>query len=125
MSNTEKISWLALGRGIDSASRSDLQLLSLAASALLDRGEGLPLNQRLARNIGFDDIGFRGGSGLEETIISLGKRLSSRLYLTVERSIGGTSTLAKLRYEVARRWYLQALAGTESALDLFFTFTFD
>jgi autotransporter translocation and assembly factor TamB len=45
--------------------------------------------------------------------------------LTVERSIGGTSTLAKLRYEVARRWYLQALAGTESALDLFFTFTFD
>lgn len=125
MSNTEKISWLALGRGLDSASRSDLQLLSLAASALLDRGEGLPLNQRLARNIGFDDIGFRGGSGLEETIISLGKRLSSRLYLTVERSIGGTSTLAKLRYEVARRWYLQALAGTESALDLFFTFTFD
>jgi translocation and assembly module TamB len=125
MSNTEKISWLALGRGIDSASRSDLQLLSLAASALLDRGEGLPLSQQVARNIGLDDIGLRGGSGLEETIVTLGKRLSSRLYLTLERSLGGTSTLAKLRYEVARRWYLQAVAGTESALDIFFSLSFD
>jgi translocation and assembly module TamB len=125
MSNTEKISWLALGRGIDSVSRSDLQLLSLATSSLLDRGEGLPLNQRIARNIGLDDIGLRGGAGVEETIVTLGKRLSSRLYLTLERSLVGTSTLAKLRYEVARRWTLQAITGTESALDIFFTLSFD
>lgn len=125
MSSTEKIAWLALGRGLDATSRNDLAVLSLAASALLDRGEGLPLNQRIAQNIGLDDIGVRGGAGLEETIVSVGKRLSKNLYLTIERSVSGASTLAKLRYEVARRWQVQALTGTESALDVFFTFSFD
>ena len=45
--------------------------------------------------------------------------------MTFERSLAGTSTVAKLRYEVGKRWYIQTLTGTENALDVFFAFTFD
>lgn len=125
MSETEKMSWLVLGRGLDGASRNDLQLLSLVASTLFSGREGLPLNQRLARNFGIDDIGFRGGTGLEETVVTVGKRISKNWYLSFERSLSGLSTLAKLRYEVARRWYIEGLTGTENAVDIFFIFRFD
>ena len=140
MPTSEKLSWLALGRGIEDASRNDLQVLSLAASALLGSSDSLPLTQRLARTVGLDDFSVQSGTGtssnssstnangtanLEETIVSVGKRLSKNVYLSFERSLSGTSTLAKLRYEVARRWYIQTLTGTENAADIFFTFNFD
>ncbi len=140
MSNTETLSWLALGRGLDSASRSDLQVLSLAAGALLSSGEGMPLQSRLAKSFGIDEVSLRSDSSLansasttngtsqstlETTVVTVGKRLSRRLYMTFERSLAGTSTVAKLRYEVGKRWYIQTLAGTENAVDVFFAFTFD
>lgn len=141
MPTSEKLSWLALGRGIEDASRNDLQVLSLAASALLGPSDSLPLTQRLAKTVGLDDFSVHSGTGssgsinsvsntagtpnLEETIVSVGKRLSKNVYASFERSLSGTSTLAKLRYEVARRWYIQTLTGTENAADIFFTFNFD
>lgn len=131
MPDTEILSWLALGRGLDTASRNDLQLLSLAARALLSRGEGMPLQSQLAKSFGLDEVALRsdsslqGDTSLETTVVAVGKRLSRRLYLTFERSLAGTSTVAKLRYEVGRRWYVQTLTGTENAIDVFFTFTFD
>ena len=140
MSNTETLSWLALGHGLDSASRNDVQVLSLAAGALLTSGEGIPLQTRLARNFGIDEVTLRSDSSLassstttngttqsqlETTVVAVGKRLSRRLYMTFERSLAGTSTVAKLRYEVGKRWYIQTLTGTENALDVFFAFTFD
>jgi len=140
MSNTETLSWLALGHGLDSASRNDVQVLSLAAGALLSSGEGMPLQTRLAKNFGIDEVSLRSDSSLagpststnggtqsqlETTVVAVGKRLSRRLYMTFERSLAGTSTVAKLRYEVGKRWYIQTLTGTENALDVFFAFTFD
>ncbi len=139
MSNTEILSWLALGHGLDSASRNDVQVLSLAAGALLSSGEGIPLQSRLAKNFGIDEVSLRSDSSLasgsttngssqsqlETTVVTVGKRLSRRLYMTFERSLAGTSTVAKLRYEVGKRWYIQTLTGTENALDVFFAFTFD
>ncbi|HEU4622873.1 MAG TPA: translocation/assembly module TamB domain-containing protein, partial [Burkholderiaceae bacterium] len=134
MTNTEKLSWLVLGRGVDNATRGDLQTLGLAASALFSRGDGPSATSRIARAVGVDEISLRGSTDqanasgqttAESAVVAIGKRLTDRLYLTFERSLAGTSTVAKLKYEVARRWSVQTSAGTDNALDVFYTVRFD
>ncbi|CAN5229689.1 translocation/assembly module TamB domain-containing protein [soil metagenome] len=125
MSETEKLSWLALGRGIDSASGTDLQLIGIAASALFGNQNSTPLGSRLGSGIGLDQLDVRSDATTQETIVSVGKRLSDRLLLTFERSLSGTSTVAKLRYEVGRSWSVQTTTGTEQAIDVFYTFSFN
>ena len=125
MTNTEILSWLVLGRGLEGTTRKDAQLLSLAAGALLSKGDSVPVQTRLARSVGLDEISVRDDATLETSVIAIGKRLSDRLYLSFERSLSGPATLAKLRYEVGKRWFIQGLTGTDNAVDVFFSFQFD
>lgn len=123
--DSDKLSWLVLGRGSDDLVRGDVDLLSAAAGALLATGESVALQARLAQATGLDEIGLRGGGALEQTVVTLGKRLSSRAYLGYEQGVTGLGGLVKLDYQLTRRWSLQARSGQESAVDLFFTLRFD
>ncbi|WP_028312548.1 translocation/assembly module TamB domain-containing protein [Derxia gummosa] len=136
MSDTERLSWIATGRGLDDSSRADLQYLSVAASALMSDNSGVPLTKRVAGAIGFDSISIGNrtptsavrGSSLnqqEVAFVSIGKRLSNRLTFTFERALTGIGTFARLRYEVGRKFYVQTTTGDENAIDAFYTFTFD
>ncbi|MCY1313563.1 hypothetical protein D9M70_640980 [compost metagenome] len=55
----------------------------------------------------------------------MGKRLSSQLYLTYERSLAGAMGTVSMFYDLSRRLTLRARAGEENALDLIFTQRFD
>lgn len=121
----DKLSWLVLGRGSDDLARGDVDVLSAAAGALLAAGESVALQARLAQATGLDEIGLRGGGALEQTVVTLGKRLSSRAYLGYEQSVTGLGGLVKLDYRLTRRWSLQARSGRENSVDLFYTFRFD
>ncbi|WP_085316298.1 translocation/assembly module TamB domain-containing protein [Derxia lacustris] len=138
MSDTERLSWIATGRGLDEASRSDLQYLSVAASALMSDSSGVPMTKRVASAIGFDSISIgnrsattvssaRGSSLTSQDVafVTIGKRLSSRLTFTFERALSGVGTFAKLRYEIGRKFYVQTTTGDENAIDAFYTFSFD
>lgn len=125
MSQTEKLSWLVLGRGLDNASGADLQLIGIAASALLGGSNSTPLGSRLGSRLGLDQVDVRSDATTQQTIVSVGKRLSDRLLLTFEQSVQGTSTLAKLRYQAGKRWSIQSTTGSEQAIDVFYTFSFD
>lgn len=125
VSDTEKLSWLVLGHGTESASGSQFDALSAAANALFGAAQGASLQARLAQSIGLDEVGIGRAQGLESTVLTLGKRLSSRAFLTYEQGVSGASTLVKLRYQLSRRLSLQAETGTSTALDLFYTWTFD
>jgi translocation and assembly module TamB len=121
----DKLSWLVLGRGGDDLARGDIDVLSAAAGALLAAGESVALQARLAQATGLDEIGLRGGGALEQTVVTLGKRLSSRAYLGYEQGVTGLGGLVKLDYRLTRRWSLQARSGRENSVDLFYTFRFD
>jgi translocation and assembly module TamB len=120
----EKIAWLTLGRGLDSATKADAGLLQAAASALLTRGDSVPVTRRIASAFGLDSVGVR-GSTAEDQVISLGKRISDRLYLSYEQGFGIASSVVRIDYTLRRGLALRAEAGTTAGFGIFFNRAFD
>lgn len=126
VSEGERLSWLVLGRAPSDATKADLGLLQAAAGALLARGDSMPLDRRIARNFGLDEVSFRGSGETQDRAIALGKRLSDKVYVSYEQGIGTvTSSLVKLDYALSRRWSVRAETGTTSGWGLFYRFSWD
>ena len=123
--DSEKLSWLVLGHGLEDASGQDYNALHAAAGLLLSAGESVTLQQKIAHATGFEDVSLKGSGELEGTMLALGKRLSSRAYLSYEHGLTGASSLVKINYTLTKRISAQAQAGTAPALDLFYTFRFE
>jgi translocation and assembly module TamB len=120
----EKISWLTLGRGLDSATKADAGLLQAAASALLTTGGSVPVTRRIASAFGLDSVGVR-GSTAQDQVISLGKRVSNRLYLSYEQGFGIASSVIRIDYTLRRGLALRAEAGTTAGFGIFFNRAFE
>jgi len=123
VSDTEKLSWLVLGHGLDQAGKSQYAMLSLAASALFANNESVPLQTKIARAAGLDDLSFAGNDA-ETAAVSFGKRLTSDLYLSYEKSISGLLDVARLTYFITPVWQIRGASGAESAVDVLYTFSF-
>ena len=128
----ERLSWLVLGRSSGDASQADLGLLQAAAGALLASGDAMPLDRRLARSVGLDEVSLRGTGEVQDRVVALGKRLSDRAYVSYERGLGAVaSNLVKLDYALSQRWSLRAETGsttagsTTSGWGLFYRFSWD
>ena len=121
----DTLTWLVLGREPTGLGRDDTALLQRAALALLagDRGGGPGLVQRL----GLDELSLsRGnssgtGTGTGDTIISLGKQISRRVYVGYAHALGTTGGTWELIYRVAGRLTLRARSGAENAIDAIWT----
>ena len=122
----ERISWLVLGRPPSDATKADLGMLQVAAGALLSRGDAQPLDRRIARAFGVDEITLRGTGEAADRVVAVGKRLSDKLYISYEQGIGTVaSNLVKMDYSLSRRWSLRAETGTSSGGGLFYRFSWD
>jgi translocation and assembly module TamB len=133
MSETEKLSWLLLGRGSEGLGRTDTAVLQRAAVALL-AGEGEAPTDSLLRALGIDDLsvgqvsgqtsGQASGDG-RETVIRLGKQLSRNWYAGYERGVNATAGTFQLIYRVAQRFTLRAQSGLENSVDLIWTWRYE
>jgi translocation and assembly module TamB len=123
--DSEKLSWLVLGHGLEDASGQDYSAMQAAAGMLLAAGESVTLQQRIAYATGFEDVSLKGTGELEGTMLALGKRLSTRAYLSYEHGLTGANNLVKINYTLTKRISVQAQAGTTPAMDIFYTFRFD
>ena len=122
----ERLSWLVLGRPPSNATQADLGLLQAAAGALLAGGDSVPLDRRIARRFGLDEVSLRGGSEVADRVVAFGKRLSDRLYISYEQGLGAVATnLVKLDYALGRRWTLRAETGSASGGGLFYRYAWD
>ncbi len=119
MSETDKLSWLVLGRASDTLGRTDTALLQRAALALLS-GEGEGKGDQLTRRLGLDQLSFRQSSpgDVRSTVISLGKQLSSRWYIGYEQGLNNAVGGFQLIYRLAQRFTLRAQTGGDNSLDL-------
>ncbi|MFM9437076.1 translocation and assembly module TamB [Janthinobacterium sp. CG_23.3] len=132
--DSEKLAWLVLGHGTEGTAGNELGLLTTAAGALFGgSGGGGGLQSRLANTFGLDEVGLAqaqgsgtgSAKGLENTVVTLGKRLSRRAYLSFEQGASSASSLVKLRYKLNERITLQFQTGTNNALDVLYTWAFD
>ncbi|GGZ03094.1 translocation/assembly module TamB domain-containing protein [Pseudoduganella plicata] len=126
--DSEKLSWLVLGHGTQDMAGSEMALLSTAAGALFG-GKG---GGSLANKVGLDELGVGqatgsngNAKGLENTVVTVGKKLSSRAYLSFEQGAGTATSLVKLRYKLNERITLQFQTGTNNALDVLYSWAFD
>lgn len=122
LSDTDKLSWLVLGRASDGLGSADTALLQRAAMALL-AGEGEAPTDAVLKAIGLTDFSLRQTTDgdVRATVVSVGKQLSRRWYVGYERSVNATSGTWQLIYRAAQRFTLRAQSGDDSALDLIWT----
>ena len=118
MSDSDKLSWLLLGRAPDGLGRADTALLQRAALALL-AGEGEARTDTLLRSLGIDELSLRQGDGdTRDTVITLGKQISRRWYVGYERSVNATTGTWQLIYRIAQRFTVRVQSGAESSIDM-------
>ncbi|HEY6133471.1 MAG TPA: translocation/assembly module TamB domain-containing protein [Rubrivivax sp.] len=121
MSETDKLSWLILGRGPDGLGRTDTALVQGAALALL-AGEGEGPTDKVLKAIGIDDLSFRQTEGdTRDTVIMLGKQLNRQWYVGYERGVNAASGSWQVIYRIAQRFTLRAQSGEDNSLDLIWT----
>ncbi len=127
VTDSEKLSWLILGRplgagGVDSA-------LLLAAAGSIFGSSSSSITQQLSDTLGVDEISFRQGetgNPLGSQIGTIGKRLSSRSYISYERGLtNSTASVTKLTYNLTPKITVVTQTGVDSAVDMFYTFRFD
>ena len=71
-------------------------------------------------------MGVRGGGGaVAQQFLTVGKRLTDRLYVAVEQSLGGTENLLRLEMSLTERIALRAQAGTNSSVGVFYRYLWD
>lgn len=143
--DTEKLAWLILGHGSDQMSAGDATVLFGAAGGLLGNDSSKLLGT-LKRTFNVDEFGIRqgdlgatggrqqtsrvAGSSVDTTggtgsqILSIGKRLSSNALLSYEQSLGKAEGIVKLTVNLTRQISLIGRAGSDNALDIFYTITF-
>ena len=126
--DSEKLAWLVLGRPASGAG-AEAAVLQQAALALLS-GRGSTQSDSVTRALGLDELSFQGESKLADgstsaATITLGKRLSSQLYVSYQRSLVGAMGTVAVFYDVSRFLSLRAQAGDDNAIDLIFSHRFD
>jgi len=132
VSDSDKLSWLVLGHSMETATGDQKGVLTAAAGALLGGAGGTGgIQSKIANSLGVDELGLKQGanggdaSGLESTVVTVGKRISSRAYLSFEQGTSTASSLVRLRYKLTPRISLQFQTGTNSALDVLYSWAFD
>ena len=141
MGDAEKLSWLVLGTGLDDAQGAGQLLVLQAAATAMFGDEDDKYAPGLTERLGIDLLSVReqanttgtttgssvGGTSesAQGAVVTVGKRLSSRLFVTYEQSLRGVWNILKLQYEITDRLSLSVQAGSDSAMDLLWFFPFD
>ncbi|MBR6027098.1 MAG: translocation/assembly module TamB domain-containing protein [Neisseriaceae bacterium] len=113
MSDKDKLAWLVLGRG---ATSGDDAALAAAMGTMLAGG----INDKIGL---VDDIGLTGRSTRNDTgevnpaeqMVTIGKHLTSRIYLGYEYGLSSTTQAVKLIFQLGRSIQLIGRAGTDSS----------
>ena len=122
MSQGERLSWLVLGRSLETASQADVAMVAGIAGSMMG-GDGVPMTRRIAEAFGLDDIGIGNSStgAIAGQVLTVGKRLSDRVYIAYEQAVSTATYLLRVDFELRRFVSLRAEAGAVSSFGIFYT----
>lgn len=132
--DVEKLSWIVLGRAPNTTG-SDSSLLLSAAGSILGSGSG-GITGQLKQALGVDELSLRqdetgnsptspAANPLGSQIVTVGKRLSQRAFISYAQGITAVAGVTKLTYILTPRVNIVTQAGMDNAIDVFYTFSFD
>lgn len=120
MSQDNILSYLILGKPIEQASATDAALLASAATGI-GLQNGAMIGDDIASTFGLDEFSITGDSK-ENAALTIGKYLSPKLYLSYGIGVFDSVSTVELRYQLSKIWSLKAESGTESGIDLLYTY---
>ncbi|HEX7638137.1 MAG TPA: translocation/assembly module TamB domain-containing protein, partial [Burkholderiaceae bacterium] len=123
MSDADKLSWLMLGRAPDTVGGADTALLQQAAFALL-AGEGEAPSDQLLNRLGLTSFGVgqkTDANDVKQTVVTLGRQISRRVYVGYERGITETTGNWQLIYRIAQRLTVRLQSGEDNSADVIYT----
>jgi translocation and assembly module TamB len=77
------------------------------------------ITEKLTSTFGLDQMSITGSNAQTASLI-VGKYLNPRLYLSYGLGIFDKISTAKLRYDLSRRFSVEAERGSESGVDIFY-----
>lgn len=120
MGQTDMLSYLLLGRPVESASGEEGEMMASAALAL-----GLAGGDRLARSIGdqfgLDEMRIESSDSGDEASLVVGRYLSPRLYVSYGVGLVESLNSLKLRYQISDRWQAEAVSGENQGADFLYS----
>jgi translocation and assembly module TamB len=140
----DKLSWLVLGRPSDQMAGSEATLLMSAAGAIFGSDDGSSIPSSIAHTLGIEDLSFGTASTSPESqlpvqtvagtinstaptdqVFSVGKRIAPDIVFSIERSLTDASNGLKLTWQLTRRFSIIGRAGSDTAIDGQYTFSFN
>lgn len=148
--DSQKLSWLVLGVGLDEVNTAGQGAALQAAAATLFGSNDGGLSAGLAGALGLDILTVRSAGAasvfdpnfgaafpgqattggvpvgtVSQNVVAIGKRLGSRVFVTYEQGLRGIWNILRIQYDITHRLSIRAQAGTDSALDMLYFYSFD
>jgi len=146
MPEVDILAYMVLGHPMG-ASGEQGSLLATAAGSLFSLGEANSIQEQIKDRLGLSVLGVQtvdtSGAGLMgykpvsttaggavaqpmgESLLTVGKYLTPKLYLSYGRSLLTGANLFILRYDITKRWQLETQSGSESGVDLYYKVEFN
>jgi len=140
MPDPDIMAYLVLGHPLGGDTQQ-LTLVTKVAGLLLPKGEATSLQAQLKRRLGIDTLGVEvskapvtsaGPAGAKEpgpgamarSVVTIGKYLTPKLYISYGRSLFSEANIVRLRYRFNKNWELETQSGTVSGADIFYKLEF-
>ena len=118
-SSTEIIAQLITGRPLSSATADDGALL-VSAVTTLGLNQSSRVTERLQNTLGLDVATISSDENLQESVVTIGKYLSPKLFISYAQDILTPNASVSLDYSLSNFLQLNAKSGAVQSMDLFY-----
>ena len=124
MPDSDILAYIVLGRPL-SGDKNDASLVLNAANVLLSKSESASLQEQVRDVAGLDVLEIESDDGdVTRSILTVGKYLTPKLYVSYGQSLTGERDILRLRYLISKHWEVETTSGTFSGVDLFYKISF-
>lgn len=125
LSDSDVMGYIVLGHAL-TGDKGQIGDVMQAAGLLLSAGQSAILEEQIGQRFGLDSIGVEADKkDASRSIVTVGKYLTPKLFISYGRSLFSPTTYLKARYTFSDRWELETWTGTESGADLYYKINFD
>jgi translocation and assembly module TamB len=132
MPDADILSYIVTGHAGGGQSKEDAPLMAQAANVLLSKSQSVVLQDQLKKKLGIDVLdvetvkttSVKTGETTSRSLVTIGKYLTPKLYISYGQALMGSGNLVKLRYDVSKHFQLESESGTASGADLIYKIDF-
>jgi translocation and assembly module TamB len=137
MADSDILSYLLFGRPLRAGGSPDqTAILMKSAGVLFGSSRGAGIQEQIQQHLGLDTLEVTEGpsstyvssrttnGAMERSLVTVGKYLSPRLYVSYGRSVFSDEYLVSARYSLGRRVDIETRTGTQTSVDLYYKIEF-